>query len=1079
MRPSKTAHPLRNITHLSLLILLSTLPQVSVAQQVIQRPDGSSMVIQSGSMSPEQMQALQKQAMEAAKNGGKAPTPGKPPTPGQDKTKESGKEGKGEGGDKKEGDEKLENIKRTAEPPSPPDPQELKVAPDEEGLVKFQFRNQPWPDVLRWYADICNLYFDWQELPGDYINLATQRPHSLEQTGDMINRALLMRGFTMLQDDESLTVVKTEGINPSLVPRIPPSQLTSMPPHRYVRTSFTLNWLLAEEVHEEFASMISKNGKLTPLQSTNRLEAMDAAGNLRDIHDIIEQEQSAIALENLAREFPLQFARAAAVKEQLEAFLGIQSSRGGGSSYMSSSAARMIQQQMQQMQQQMQRAAQSAKGGAAARRKRPEDVYLVANERSNSLIVHAPPNKMAIIASFIKRVDVRNGTATDFQRMSTRMKVFRLASLGPQELVETLTSMDVLEPTTRLQVDEDNNAIIAYASVADQYLINSVIERLDGSERSFQVIQLNRLDAESVAGSIKFLMGAEEEDNSNSRRRYYDPYDFYGRNRSNKKEDKMRVGANVQDNQLLLWVNQIEMDEVNNLLIKLGELPPEGGSKSKVRVIDASRQPETFEYLQRLKEQWDKVSPNPLIIPDETEFVPLEEQESTEEYKTEAPAPSTEQPPAPAQPAEDKITGSDTSPSGKIGANTKSSTASAKGLLTATFQTTTVETGAAQDQATTTDVTPRQSASPNRTVRPVATETPIASEGTSQQGGETMAAQDDPSASDPNAPSSPVRIFLDEGGNLVIQSEDTDALDRLERIMQSNRPPKKPYDIFKVKYARASWVTLNLEEYFDKQKDDDQGGFFGFFFDDRFNDKEEERQLGDRPPLRFIWDNDTQSIVVQGADDQDRKTIKELIALWDVPEPVDEESMRYTELIPIRYSRAENIVNTIKEAYRDLLSANDKTFQDGGEGGDGESKRDGGGSGRGQSRGQSAGGGFNFGGLKGKLSLGPDVLTNSILISAEGKQLLELVVGVIKQLDEAAKDKGAVEVVKVSEGVGGQSLESAIRAMLGAGGAGKRGAPQQNNQPGNGGREQPNRARQEAEARAIKQGQLQFDVRGL
>ena len=119
----------------------------------------------------------------------------------------------------------------------------------------------------------------------------------------------------------------------------------------------------------------------------------------------------------------------------------------------------------------------------------------------------------------------------------------------------------------------------------------------------------------------------EEEDNSSSRRRFYDPFGYYGSSQRNKKSDKMRVGANVQDNQLLLWVNQIELDEVNNLLIKLGELPPEGGSKSKVRVIDASRQPETFEYLQRLKEQWDKVSPNPLIIPGEDEFVPEEEKE--------------------------------------------------------------------------------------------------------------------------------------------------------------------------------------------------------------------------------------------------------------------------------------------------------------------------------------------------------------------------------------------------------------------------------------------------------------------
>lgn len=603
------------------------------AQQVVTTPDGQTMVIQNGaSFSPGAVQRgrpAPNQATPSKPNGN--PQPGKPGEKKPD-AKKPGKPGDGE-----ESGE-MKNVTRQSEPPAPPDPSELDVSL-QDGMIEFQFRNQPWPDVLRWYASVSRLSLDWQELPGDYINLATQRPHTLEETGDMLNRALLMRGFTMLKQDEALLVSKVEAVNPSLVPRVKPSELANLPPHTFVRASFTLSFLLAEEVHEEFGSMLSKNGKLTPLMSTNRLEAMDAAANLRDINDILEQEQSTVALENLAREFVLEHARASSIKEQLEVFLGISSGGGGASSspMSSSSQARAMQQMQQKMQQQMQ-AAMKAKGGAATSKKRSDDVYLVANDRSNSIIVHAQPNKMAVISAFIKRVDVRNGNAADYQRLQTRMKVFRLASLGPSQLVNSLTEMDVLEPATRLQVDEENNAIIAYASIADQYLIQQVIERLDGSERSFEVIQLRRLDAESVAGSIKFLMGAddEEDNNSSSRRSYYSYgyYNPYGSN-SSKKEDKMRVGANVQDNQVLLWANAIEMEEVQNLLIKLGELPPEGGRPSTVRVIDASRQPETFEYLQRLKEEWERISPNSLEIPGESEFQPKQLESETDETASE------------------------------------------------------------------------------------------------------------------------------------------------------------------------------------------------------------------------------------------------------------------------------------------------------------------------------------------------------------------------------------------------------------------------------------------------------------
>jgi hypothetical protein len=179
-----------------------------------------------------------------------------------------------------------------------------------------------------------------------------------------------------------------------------------------------------------------------------------------------------------------------------------------------------------------------------------------------------------------------------------------------------MIAMDALEPTTKLEVDEKNKAIIAYASLGDQLLIQQTIDRLDGSARDVEVIQLRRLRAEDLAGTIKFLMGKEEakEDNRN---RYYDPW---GSSQKKETPDGFRVGANTQDNQILLWATEAEIKEVNKLLMKLGEIPPEGGNKSRVRVIDASRSQETKEYLQRLQEAWSKMSPNPLKLPADFEF---------------------------------------------------------------------------------------------------------------------------------------------------------------------------------------------------------------------------------------------------------------------------------------------------------------------------------------------------------------------------------------------------------------------------------------------------------------------------
>jgi hypothetical protein len=214
-------------------------------------------------------------------------------------------------------------VKRPVSPPEPPNKRELDIRPDQDGMVQFQFRNQAWPDVLKWLAETSQMSLDWQELPSDYINLSTQRPYSIVETRDLFNRHLLARGFTLLEIDGMLQVGKTDKINSALVPKVLPEELDALPPHRFVRCSFPLDTLLVEEIVEEFKSLLSTNGKLIPLHSTNRLEAMDAAGNLQEIKRVLIDEQSEDVRQQLAREFLLEHVRSDEVKIHLEGFLGI------------------------------------------------------------------------------------------------------------------------------------------------------------------------------------------------------------------------------------------------------------------------------------------------------------------------------------------------------------------------------------------------------------------------------------------------------------------------------------------------------------------------------------------------------------------------------------------------------------------------------------------------------------------------------------------------------------------------------------------------------------------------------------
>ena len=230
----------------------------------------------------------------------------------------------GEGAkEKKEGDaEPSGPIKRPTEPSAPADAEELKVVPDDDGKIEFQFSGKKWQAVLELLADWSALTLDWTELPGDFVNITTRRKYSVEEARSIFNRMLLDRGYTLLVRGDILSVEKLEGLDAGRVPRVAPDQLAERDPYEVVKVSFPLTSLIAEKSVEELAPMKTAHGKLTALKATNRIEALDVVVNLQQIHALLLEEQSSDIQERLTEKFQLQYIRAEDAVQQLQALLG-------------------------------------------------------------------------------------------------------------------------------------------------------------------------------------------------------------------------------------------------------------------------------------------------------------------------------------------------------------------------------------------------------------------------------------------------------------------------------------------------------------------------------------------------------------------------------------------------------------------------------------------------------------------------------------------------------------------------------------------------------------------------------------
>ena len=891
---------------------------------------------------------------------------GQPEKPGE--KKEDNKNPKKEDG---KTDDAVKPIKRPTKSDIPFDQKILDAQrPNENRMVRLNVQGAPWLSIINWLGDISGMSVDWQELPGDVVNLRTHRDYKIEEMRNIINRHLLARGYTMLINGELLTVEKVATINKSLVPRFSPDQLTDHLPYEFAKTSFALQSLIAEDVVKELESMISKNGKITSLANTNRIEVMDTVANLTEIHQILQAEQQGAAHSQSVREFVLKNVTATLAASMIRELMGIKSSSGGNSNPM---AAMMAQQQRMRGGHPGQQPGQQPKANA---KEKPKPTIIV-NERRNSIVASATPDKMAVIEQAIRLIDVQAPQNSSLDRYLSRLRTYRLVTLDPNEVVEILHETGVMDPTTMLKVDEKSKSIIANAPPWDHLTIEKMIKKLDGAAREFRVVRLRRRRADQVATTIETLMVGEKEDN-NSRNRFR----FWGFQPEEKKDpDKFRVAADIEHNWLLVWCNDNEYDKVKQLLEELGEITD--GSVDRFRVLENFPTDIDDDTLEQLRRAFERAAPNELKWE-------IEKDESKEKESEDKTLPKK----SPAA-DDDVVTSTDFNLTNLIALNDSDDADEA---------TNNTETGESRT---------RRVNQPRK--RP------------------------------------PIRVLKDPNGRVVIESEDPAALDLFEELASQIIHTKKDFTVFKLKYASPTLVALTLEEFFDDQSDDSDDRFPFFFFgmdDNRKDDK--PLGLGDRRELLFVSDLDSQTIVVRNATASQLRTIKELIDLYDIQEPLNTDRARYTRTIHLEHAKARDVADTIKGAFTDLLSKNDEAFRKKEEGNNNRNRNP---FQRQEESNQTA----SVTSLQGKLAIGVNEPSNLLVLSTQGEKLMEVVTKTIMNLDEAAKDNEVSRVVRIKSSTPNDIHET----LLGLVGAKKDEAPKENNQQPN----QPNPNQQPNENR--------------
>lgn len=628
-------------------------------------------------------------------------------------------------------------------------------AGEEKGQeFRLEFQNQPWLPALQWFADKSNLNLDWQTLPEGEFNLSAQTPYTLQEIRDVLNMQLLVRGYTLLQRGDVLRVVPLENLDPTLVERVQPAALDSLSPHQFVRVSFPLEWMVAEDAARELEPLLSPYGKLIPLAATNQLEAMGAVVNLREVRRLLDREQSDSGKQRLVEEFRLEHRRAYDVAVMLRQLLGLENTR-----YRRSSDRMRMQLERTKLQSQ----AVKELGENATRFLKDEpEVNLVVNEEENSILVHAPPDKVEVIRQAVETLDRPSSKEDSVWENINRVKVYKVNNVDVdsiQDMIENMQELGRLSPETRIEEDDRNDTLIAYATPSDHLTLAHLVRSFQQEPREAHVIQLEVLDPRYAAQAVRVVFNQDDEDDNWWRRRY----------RRGSDESQFRVEADTQNRRLLLWATATERSRVDAYLEELGE---QGGSSvaggQGVKVLQTG-DVDFSEIEAQLRNMWGRISNAPLVIQ------PLG-------GSGEAPGSGEESQPAPRQSSSPKPDEKTTSERELIRtASLLQVAAGAEG-----------EAECAADQ---------QSADE------VAADSSSLSE-PAEQPDETEQAQADPA----DEGARPVRVIAGPDGKLIVSSDDPDAAQLMTQLLEALLPEQKDVHVFPLRYASALSVEFQLQD---------------------------------------------------------------------------------------------------------------------------------------------------------------------------------------------------------------------------------------------------------------------------
>ena len=333
--------------------------------------------------------------------------------------------------------------------------------------LRFTFRYTPWEDVLEWLAEESELALSKDVVPtGTFNYWDPNRKFTLHEAMDVINRHLLVNGYTLVRNEQTLLVLDYENeidrqLLRELLTETPLDELDKRGDFEMTKTTFVLDHMDATEAEKQVNQLLTPPfGHLVVMPGANQILATDTGRTLRKIRAIfggLEETAEAEDKDNV-HVFRLRTANAIEVLSAVRPLVKLDDDEN------------------------------AAEDGS---------IRISANPGGNTVFAAGTPENIKIVKQVVESMD--SGGADDpYGDEQPQFIAHRLQAAQPDAVLRVLQTLLQDDPTVRLEIDSSGGGIMALARPSQHAMIRATIAQMEQHSDRLVVLPLQVNDPADV-----------------------------------------------------------------------------------------------------------------------------------------------------------------------------------------------------------------------------------------------------------------------------------------------------------------------------------------------------------------------------------------------------------------------------------------------------------------------------------------------------------------------------------------------------------------------------------------------------